>query len=297
MSFTTRFGRKFSLILSLAVLLTSCQESSAPFDQSKGGENNGNIKPLVHVLDSFSCDFQPSQQIAAHRGTDRSLDLPENSLASLKAIYRGGVRFAEIDISGLKDRTQILFHDGVWERKTNGPNEVRMKTVAETTWPQAQKLLLKSVRGRPSAYRPDRLADIFAWAKNRIYLELDFKSSANLGAVLALVDEFEIWDQVIFITTSKSQNQEVRAFARRAGETRPAISVSITAARYGNMVWGGTGALDSQKIRKLQNLKKPIIRGVFKGGDISGESASADLIVSDRALRDLKIAAPRRACQ
>lgn len=96
----------------------------------------------------LECLPKPAAFVAAHRGTSKKENLPENAKSSLNALINDGILIAEVDVVGLKDGTHVLFHDGVWEEKTTGKGPV-----ASTSWEDAQDFLLLETDGDYSADR------------------------------------------------------------------------------------------------------------------------------------------------
>lgn len=60
--------------------------------------------------------------VIAHRGASGSA--PENTVAALQRALDAGAQMVEIDVQFTKDRQQIVFHDAVLGRTTNGHGQV-----------------------------------------------------------------------------------------------------------------------------------------------------------------------------
>ncbi len=204
----------FAIILSA---LSSCQAPTDTARDAKIDENSRNITPFLSVLQAFYCKPDNSVFVAAHRGTQKNSPYPENSLEGLKALYAKGIIFAEIDIARLKDDTLILYHDGVWERGSTGTGPV-----ATTDWAKSQTYLLKDTRGTISAYRPSRLKEVLTWAKDKMYLEIDFKSSVSEAKVIDAIRSANMLNQTILISYNPKQAVRLHKLAPNA-----AISVSL----------------------------------------------------------------------
>ena len=120
------------IAIALGICLTACQ--SEPAQNPVVELENPSTKPAeLPLRQHFACLPREGAIVAAHRGTSKKADLPENSQSSLHAVINHGILVAEIDVVGLKDGTHVLFHDGVWEEKTTGKGEV-----AATDWDTAQ---------------------------------------------------------------------------------------------------------------------------------------------------------------
>ncbi len=231
-------------------------------------EGPAKVGPLPSILAAelplrkhLSCLPREAAFVAAHRGTSKKEDLPENAGSSLRALIEKGVLIAEIDVAALKDGTHILFHDGVWEDKTSGKG-----TVASTRWNEAQKFLLKDTDGDFSGDRLITLDDTLKLAKDRLYLEIDFKSSADYETVINMVRKADMGDQVILISYSKGQ-------ARKLAKLAPEMLLSVSAksksdikalkgmgVKISNMtVWMGSGPFKKEFISYLDELEIPVL--------------------------------------
>ena len=171
--------------------------------------NSAKVNLLDYSLSNvLACLPDENSIVAAHRGTSRAWDIPENSLEGLTRLIDAGILIAEIDIAGLKDGQQIIFHDGVWERKTTGQGPVASSTSADR-----EKILLKSFAGTLSAERPPLLSDVLKLSKDKIFLEIDFKSSAETDVVLRQIRENDMSDQVVLIAYTDERAKELHALA------------------------------------------------------------------------------------
>ena len=64
----------------------------------------------------------PHRLVVAHRGYH--LDLPENSLASIRQAWRVGADLVEVDVRHTADEVLVLMHDGDVDRTTDGNGDV-----------------------------------------------------------------------------------------------------------------------------------------------------------------------------
>lgn len=199
------FAKLISPLVILNVLAVSgctnaVPEPPAPFS---------GLESLPPIRTTLSCLPPSAALVAAHRATSESFNEPENSLSSLERLIDGGIMMAEVDIASISDGTPILFHDGVWDEHASATGPV------VTTTPQAfSRLRLREKDGRIGGEPVPKLADLLDKAKDRIYLELDLKSSANLDRVIELVRERDMADQVLLIASS---DEESELFQERYG--------------------------------------------------------------------------------
>lgn len=297
-----------SILLASATALSSCQGGNTPSDMVNDDDRSRNNAPIVanitsypSILDLFACKPAEKAFVAAHRGTHTGSEFPENALISLQALVKNNVPFAEIDVARLKDGTQITFHDGTWDRRTTGPNNVMALPLAGTTWEQSQKLLLKDTNGKITATRPSAFADVLSYAKDKIYLEIDFKSSASEAEVISTIKAAGMLDQVILIAYTTEQAQRLHKLAPTAalsvGIFKPAdIKILEAAGIQTNIMtgWTGRSPLTKELATAMRTKNIPILAASFY--DIDGQVKQSgdqnvytefaklpDLIVSDAA--------------
>lgn len=297
-----------SFLATSALALSSCQADNTPSNTPKVDESTrnitsitDNISPFPSVLDIFACKPAENAFVAAHRGTDANSEFPENAVISLQALIDHGVKFAEIDIARLKDGTYITFHDGTWERRATGPKDVLATPLAATTWDGAQKLLLNDSSGNLTATRPSRFTDMLAAAKDKIYLEIDFKSSANEAEVIDAIRAADMLDQVVLISYTTEQ-------ALRLHKLAPTAALSVGIFKPGDVkalevrgiptrvmtAWTGKGPLTPAQAKSLRDKNIPILAASFfaldakvkQSGDTNLYTEFAkrpDLVVTDSA--------------
>lgn len=265
--------------------LSSCQESTSTTINAKHDENSRNITPKMAVFSAFSCKPRGYAFVAAHRGTHKGSKYPENALESLQALNAKGIMFAEIDIARLKDGTLILHHDGTWDRGSTGTG-----LIATQTWDSAEKLLLRDTNGKITIFRPSKFRDVLKWAKHKMYLEIDFKSSVTEAKVVDAIKAEDMLEQVILISYSKSQ-------ALRLHKLAPTAAISVKISKPGDikayelrgiptnmmLAWTGRAQLSKKLVNNLRSWQIPILAS----GDFSKLSRGSqlpDLIVTNYAL-------------
>lgn len=225
---------KYCLLSCAALALMACQADKAePKNEMPAGDSPvavsyDKLPPITQALACFKNDLPA---IALHRGRDRGKNEPENAFSSLKSAKAGGYVFAEIDIAQLKDGTLILFHDGVWDEKSTGKGPV-----ASSVESDLDNILLTLPNGELAAERPTRLTDVLEWADQDIYLEIDFKSSADYGDVIDAIKAYEMNDYVILIAYTDEQAEELKTLAPNM-----TLSRGDESREYPNdLVWLGT---------------------------------------------------------
>lgn len=278
---------KFAIPVSLiaAAILAACNatETSSPQTSTatstdvapvSSGAKTSTLPPLAGYM---SCLPEETALVAAHRGTARNSVYPENSMSGLNALIEKGYLVAEVDVAGLKDGVHILYHDGIWDEKSTGKGPV-----ASSNWADAEKILLSDTKGDFSADRPVKLEDYLNAAKGKLYLEIDFKSSAKYDVVIQLIRKYDMQDQVILISYNEGQSKTLAALA-------PDMMLSIGSnealgqTRYKpNQVaaWVGYNVDNAALIKSLTDKDVPILGRIRKEPNPKAAMA-ADLLVTD----------------
>jgi len=278
--------RNFASILtsSLTLILSACD--NANLTEPENNVRQISQTPLPPLANYISCLPQEAALIAAHRGTVRNTKYPENSMSALNALIDKGYLVSEIDVAGLKDGVHILFHDGVWDEKSTGKGPV-----ASSTWDDTEKILLKDTKGGFSADRPVKFDDYLQTAKGKIYLEIDFKSSAKYEKVISLIRKHNMADQVILISYNEGQSRKLSKLAPEMMlSIGPNEALGQTRYKPGQVAaWVGYNIDDDAIIKSLQEKQIPILSRIKK--DWNAKAANvADLLVTDGAFDHRPIA-------
>ena len=234
---------------------------------------------LPSLQKQLDCLPPETAMISAHRGTSKNSSEAENSLQGLKTLMKKGYLMAEIDVARLKDNTHILFHDGIWEEGSTGRG-----VVAATTWPEASKLLLKDRRGGITSQTIPTLDDMFNLVAGKLYLEIDFKSSANYKQVISKIRDYNMTENVILISYNAGQ-------AKRLSKLAPDIIISVSTHkpqdvqnyRKGQAIaWVGKAVANKALMSQLSKNDTPIIGTVGTVWD-PYRAKAADILVTDYA--------------
>lgn len=262
--------------------------SSAVNISCKGQTPNSPLVPSEKALPALSKQFAclPEQAafIAAHRGTSKNSPYPENSMSGLMALIERGYQFAEIDVAALQDRTHILYHDDNWDDHSSGIGSVNRTSTADFL-----NIKLKDTNGKLTEEHAPSLESILETAKDRIYLEIDFKPSAKYEAVITAIRDARMQSQVILISYSAGQASKL---ARLAPEMMVSISAKTDAEikSYENAgvdsskmaVWRGRSGVNSKLLETLRREGIPILRQAPKSGP-KKTTRVASVIVTDYA--------------
>jgi glycerophosphoryl diester phosphodiesterase len=152
---------------------------------------------LSAMLDCFEAAGQTL--ISAHRGGPTP-GLPENAIPTMDALLAAHPAIMEVDVRKSADGVHFLLHDDRLDRTTTGTGEA-----AAQDWAALSQLKLKDNWGWVTPYAIPTLADALAWAKGRTVLQIDFKRSADYGAVAAAIREAGMANSVILIAYSVEQ--------------------------------------------------------------------------------------------
>lgn len=265
---------KYCLVGATALFFTACQASVDTTPAAQTSDTSTTSKTLFdYSFESvLACVPEDSAMIAAHRGVSRAWDIPENSLEGLQRLIDGGTLIAELDIAGLITGEQILFHDGVWERKSTGSGPV-----ASTTLEQRDKILLKSFAGTLSAERPPFFEDALKLTKGKMFLEVDFKSSAKTDEVLRLIREYDMADQVVLIAYTTERAQELHALAPDMLISAPGEDKGEGIAPEKTLLWMGRNVDEATEPTNTAGY----IGLVSRDDNIEAKAKNAVFLVSD----------------
>lgn len=270
---------RFTLFL-LSLTCFACVACEAPTSTHQ--------KPdiLPPVKQALTCLPENTAYIAAHRGTSRDSRYPENSRTGLEALIKKGYFFAEIDVARLKDGTHITIHDGVFDRTS-----VITGIVPAARWKDVEGKLLKDWSGRVTSDTIPKLEDILAVAKDRIYLEIDFKSSANYRDVTTKIRQAGLARQVILIAYNNGQ-------ARRLAQLAPDMMISVPVKKIGDIrtlmvagfdknniaAWIGDAQMPDDFIKHLNAENIPLLAKAPKTR-VTTAATRADILVDDYAFQ------------
>ncbi len=132
-----------------------------------------------------------SMLLFAHRGVD--LSVPDNTEASLAEAQRLGFRAVEIDARKTKDGELVLFHD-----KSARRNLGLAAPFSELTWDRVKGCKLLFDRKATTNSVPT-LREVFQkfGQTQRFYLDMKSKGFKDADQIVALIDEFGLYDRSI----------------------------------------------------------------------------------------------------
>ncbi len=204
-----------------SLLLLGCSNSPVePQNESQAHQSQSTSWPSLSK--QFACLPDSAAFLAAHRGNSRGAGLAENAGGSLEALIKAGVLIAEVDVAGLKDGTHVLFHDGVWDEKSTGKG-----AVAASNWAQVKTFLLQDDKGALTTDRPIKFADALALAKGRLYLEIDFKSSASETTIVDLIRTADMTGDVKAYRAQGISADTLTAWLGKGAANKPALTKAL----------------------------------------------------------------------
>lgn len=148
----------------------------------------GGLSPRLD--DTFAWEGD-SVLLFAHRGVGSRV--PENSESSLAEARRSGFRAVEIDVRKTKDSELALFHDRSARTMMGLDMEFSELTLAQI---KGRKLLYA---GKETAFRVPTLREVFQKFGNALRFYLDMKNTGfeDADKIVALIDEFGLYDRTI----------------------------------------------------------------------------------------------------
>ncbi len=120
----------------------------------------------------------------AHRGA--SAFAPENTMSAFKAAEEAGADGVELDVHLSRDGVPVVIHDETLDRTTSGHGPVMAVTAAELLELDAGSWFSSDFAGEQIPL----LAEVLAWAGERLRLNIEIKSDDAGQAVLDALKEF-----------------------------------------------------------------------------------------------------------
>ncbi len=272
----------YSAALIAASTLMACKAATGASAEIRDSVSVAAIENWPSLSMRLECLPEEGALVAAHRGVSRGEGLAENTIESLKALHKGGIRIAEIDVAQLGSGEHILFHDGVWEDKSTGQGPV-----ASSQWRDVQKYLLNDTEGRVSNARPTLLEEALAYSKGRLYLEIDFKSSADYGEVIKMIRAADMTDDVVLIAYNERQASVMAKHApdmfisvsvKQASDIRTLELLGVKPSKM--MAW--VGRSENRRLMKTLAAQNMTVL-TYEAGN-RRPYLEADVFVTDRAL-------------
>jgi hypothetical protein len=178
--------------------------------------------------------------LIVHRGASKRA--PENTLEAYQAAMDRGADGVEIDIRRSTDGVLYIHHDSGMGRTLSGSGPMKKKTYYEI----AGAPLTKVFGTAEKETRAPTLAAVVELAKQRdMLLHLDIKESGIEDDVIAMFDEADIWNHVVFVNWGNADRiharDDLRLYAYRQGDGEGPLFVGFgEEARGGDLTFGKT---------------------------------------------------------
>ena len=165
------------------------------------------ISASAPLFEKFDCLREFGALPAAHRGGPRR-GYPENAIETMQKSFENGARIFEVDVAESKDGVLFLLHDDDLDRTT-----ARTGPADQVRWNELDTIFLTSF-DTPTEFTIPSLIEALEWAKsNNAVLELDKKRSTQFASIIADVRKANAENNVILITYSYAQAEEVAQLA------------------------------------------------------------------------------------
>lgn len=122
--------------------------------------------------------------IIAHRGFH--VDVPENTIESLRKAIELGVDYVEVDIRTTLEGVPVVMHDANLERTTDGKGKVSAMSTID----------FRNLKIKGTEISPPTFSSFLMEAKGKINLYLDIKE-ADPEKIISLLDKYQMRERVV----------------------------------------------------------------------------------------------------
>jgi glycerophosphoryl diester phosphodiesterase len=202
--------------------------------------------------------------VGAHRGGALA-EHPENAAATFDYTTSLAPVFIETDVQQTFDGVLFMNHDGVLDRNTTGHG-----VIAEQPWARISQLKQRDPTGQPTAHSPLTLAEMLAFAKDRVLLLLDVKPQTNAELLMAEVEKAGAGGRVMFLAYTIPQAQAFRRLKPDAVVALPVFDrAQLDKVKAAGLADGKLlamvrpGAVDANFIPDLEALGVTVMSGTY----------------------------------
>lgn len=206
----------------MTVWVNTKDDAASVYTQINMGANGivtSNYLRVINALEGYSEKTMVRKaNIIGHRGMPQGT-LNENTLSSFRDAYNAAADMIELDIYLTTDNQLVIMHDDEIARTANGSGPVSGMTLA-----QAQS---HTMRHNPGERIPS-LRQVFQEFKGKdvvLVVELKSNQPGLVPALKTLMDEFDIYDQVV--TICFYPDQLVRMEQHMPGISRGYLNMSM----------------------------------------------------------------------
>ncbi len=207
-------------VLLIALLTSSCanlqssHRDSAPA-YTRSADNYVHFESSADLANYFRYHSGNGPMVSAHRGGPLK-GYPENAIQTFDHALRFSPTIFECDLRISADGTWILMHDETLDRTTNGTG-----LVAETSFADLRKLLLRDNNGVITPFRIPTFEEALAWADGRGVLVLDPKPGVTPEKLVEFIRDHDAQNRVVVIIYT-------RELLRQYLELAPDLVYSVT---------------------------------------------------------------------
>lgn len=143
----------------------------------------------------------------AHRGASGAGLAPENTLAAFERAIQIGVDAVELDVRSTRDGALVVLHDPLLDRTTDRGGPVRELPLAQVREADAGSWFGPEFAGQ----KVPTLAEALDLMRRRALVVIEIKADHLAEAVLRVVDDLVVADQVVIQSFSSETIRRVKA--------------------------------------------------------------------------------------
>ena len=143
----------------------------------------------------------------AHRGASGAGLAPENTLAAFERAIQIGVDAVELDVRSTRDGSLVVLHDPLLDRTTDREGPVRELSLEQVREADAGGWFGPEFAGQ----KVPTLAEALDLMRRRALVVIEIKADHLAEAVLRVVDDLEVADQVVIQSFSSETVRRVKA--------------------------------------------------------------------------------------
>ncbi|WP_299621444.1 glycerophosphodiester phosphodiesterase family protein [uncultured Tenacibaculum sp.] len=213
---------------------------------------------LLLVLSQITVQSQDFL-ISAHRGN--SSEAPENTLIANELAIDAKADFIECDVRRTRDGVLVLMHDSTLDRTTN--TRGRLRNFNYNQLANVSAGYSRRFGNQFSNERIPTLREALVQAKGRAKVEIEIKESGLADAVMALVKELNMENDVIIISFTFSELQRVKQISNIPIKYLVSIFWGSSTLRrvqsIGGEYFGPRGVVSTSRIREAKAMGIEII--------------------------------------
>ncbi len=166
------------------------------------------VLTLLSFITLLTCwgATSPGFIVSAHRGYSNKG--PENTLSAFQFAIDAGANYFELDIRKTVDDSIVVLHDGTVDRTTNGAGNLSVMTYAETQLLDAG--YASKFGNQFTGEKIPTLRESLLLAKGKIKVEIEIKESGLADAVVAIVEDLEMEDEVSVISFNYNEIKRIK---------------------------------------------------------------------------------------